>query len=241
MATATKTVTLGTAHFKEANELVREALAQADTLDIQQAHAQRYLGAAMPVGKRLEIHGTPGNDLGCYMDGGQIEVFGNAQDQVGNTMNHGSIVIHGRCGDAAGYGMRGGEILVRDDCGWRVGVHMKEYQEHRPAIVIGGDAGNFLGEYLAGGIIVLMGKPGKHLATGMHGGVIYLAHRLDAEDVPAGLVLEPTSKDDQNTLRPLLERFEKFFGSEREDICMDPSAYWSLRPASSRPYGSMYA
>ena len=82
-------------------------------------------------GKRLEIHGVPGNDMACYMDGGEIEVFGNAQDQVANTMNDGDIVIHGRVGDAAGYGMRGGRILVRDGCGWRVGIHMKQYEATR--------------------------------------------------------------------------------------------------------------
>lgn len=235
-----QTVTLGTSHFKEANELVREAFEHADTLDIQQAHAQRYLGAAMPEGKRLEIHGTPGNDLGCYMDGGQIEVFGNAQDQVGNTMNRGSIVIHGRCGDAAGYGMRGGQIVIRDDCGWRVGVHMKEYQEHRPAIVIGGDAGNFLGEYMAGGIIVLFGTPGKHLATGMHGGVMYLAHQLDQEDIPAGLVQHKLTDQDVDTLAPLLQHYRDSFGADGRDV---PAleTFWALRPESSRPYGSMYA
>lgn len=238
-----QTIVLGTGHFKEANELVRAALAQADTIRIEQAHAQRYLGCAMPAGKRLEIHGTPGNDLACYMDGGDIEVFGNAQDQVGNTMNGGTVVIHGRCGDAAGYGMRGGRIFVRDGCGWRVGVHMKEYREHRPAIVIGGDAGSFLGEYLAGGIIVLMGRAGKHLATGMHGGVIYLAHPLPPEEVPQGLVHGPVDEADLETLAPLLERYAQLFAGEAGigDEPADAASFWRLRPASSRPYNSLYA
>ena len=89
------------------------------------------------------------------MDGGEVEVFGSAQDQTANTMNAGSVVVHGRVGDAAGYAMRGGELIVRDGCGWRGGINMKQYGEKRPVIVIGGDAGNFLGEYMAGGIIVL--------------------------------------------------------------------------------------
>lgn len=87
-----------------------------------------------------------------------------------------------------GYGMRGGRILVRDGCGWRVGIHMKQYGDKAPAIVIGGDVGSFLGEYMAGGVIVLMGTAGPYLATGMHGGVIYLKHVLDERDIPAGLV-----------------------------------------------------
>ena len=74
-------VTLGTEHFTEANETVRDALLRADTVVVREAFAQRYLGCAMPTGKTLEIHGVPGNDLACYLDGGRIEVFGNAQDQ----------------------------------------------------------------------------------------------------------------------------------------------------------------
>ena len=95
-------VTLGTVHFTEGNAAVRAALEDADVVELRETFAQRYLGCGMPVGKRLEIHGVPGNDMACYMDGGEIEVFGNAQDQVANTMNDGDIVIHGRVGDAAG-------------------------------------------------------------------------------------------------------------------------------------------
>ena len=99
-------VELGTKHFQEANAAVRAALAEADTVCIVEAYAQRYLGCTLPAGKRLEIHGTPGNDLACYMDGGEMEVFGSAQDQTANTMNAGTVVVHGRVGDAAGYAMR---------------------------------------------------------------------------------------------------------------------------------------
>ena len=37
-------ITLGTTHFKEANEQVRAALARADAVTIREANAQRYLG-----------------------------------------------------------------------------------------------------------------------------------------------------------------------------------------------------
>ena len=235
-------VTLGTEHFAEANEAVREALAHADTVVVEQAFAQRYLGCAMPAGKRLEIHGVPGNDLACYMDGGSIEVFGNAQDQVGNTMNHGRVVIHGRCGDALGYGMRGGRIFVRDGCGWRAGIHMKQYGERRPVLVIGGDAGNFLGEYLAGGTIVLLGHAGNYLARGMHGGVVYLRHPLDPADVQDGLVQEPADADDKAFLAEVLGEYAEYFADElTEPVDATGDGFWRLRPASSRPYASMYA
>ena len=234
---------LGTAHFQEANQRVREALDDADVVELGSVFAQRYLGCGMKAGKSLEIHGTPGNDMACYMDGGEIEVFGNAQDQIGNTMNDGRIVIHGRCGDAAGYGMRGGSIFVRDDCGWRVGIHMKEYQDKRPLIVIGGDAGSFLGEYMAGGVIVLMGTPGPYLASGMHGGVIYLRERPDDRQIAEGLVLEPVDESDADAeeLSSILDEHGRMFAGEREPCRPDVHGWWRLKPRSSRPYESMYS
>lgn len=238
----TAQVTLGTAHFTEANECVRTALEAADTVVIREAFAQRYLGCAMPAGKRLEVHGVPGNDLACYMDGGSIEVFGNAQDQVGNTMNRGDVVIHGRCGDALGYGMRGGRIFVRDDCGWRAGIHMKQYEEHCPVLVIGGNAGSFLGEYLAGGVIVLLGHAGEYLASGMHGGVIYVRHRIDDADVREGLVQEPVGESDKALLSELLGEYAAHFADELpEPLDCTGEGFWAVRPASQRPYANMYA
>ncbi len=235
-------VDLGTMHFSEANKAVREALEKADAVDVYEACAQRYLGCGITGGKSLRIFGVPGNDLACYMDGGSVEVFGNAQDQVGNTMNDGAVVVHGRSGDAVGYGMRGGEIFIRDDCGWRVGIHMKQYLDQCPTIVIGGDAGSFLGEYMAGGVILLLGKPGDYLATGMHGGVIYLRHRLAEDDIPEGLFQEPAGEKDRRLIADLLERYNAHFASDLanpQDI--DPERFYCLKPTTSRPYASMYA
>ncbi len=174
--------------FKQANEAVRAALGSSDSLELHDVRAQRYLGCALGERASLEIFGTPGNDMGCFLAGGRIEVHGSAQDQVGNTMGGGLIAIHGRCGDAAGYAMRGGRIFVRDGCGWRVGINIKEYGDTVPAIVVGGDAGCFLGEYMAGGCIVLLGRAGAHIASGMHGGSIFLAHPLERSLVPEGII-----------------------------------------------------
>ena len=230
-------VTLGTVHFTEGNAAVRAALEDADVVELRETFAQRYLGCGMPVGKRLEIHGVPGNDMACYMDGGEIEVFGNAQDQVANTMNDGDIVIHGRVGDAAGYGMRGGRILVRDGCGWRVGIHMKQYGDKAPAIVIGGDAGSFLGEYMAGGVIVLMGTAGPYLATGMHGGKILL--RGDApKDLSPQVLSAPATEADMAQIEPHLETYAAHFGISVQRI--KQKAFTLLTPDTKNPYKQLY-
>ncbi len=237
-----ETVDLGTSHFTEANEAVRAALDRSDNVRLVDTEGQRYLGCAMCSGKKLEIHGTPGNDMACFMDGGTIEVFGNSQDQIGNTMNDGLIVVHGRCGDAAGYGMRGGSIYIRDDCGWRVGINMKQYEDKKPIIVIGGDAGSFLGEYMAGGVIVLLGKPERYLATGMHGGVIYLKNRIDSDSVAPGLMVEEVDEADKEFLNEVLSNYNHFFaGDTNEGAPVTGDGFYKLIPESSRPYASMYA
>ena len=163
---------------------------------------QRFIAAGMS-GRKLEISGVPGNALGAYLNGGTITVRGNAQDAVGDTMNEGTIVIHGNIGDAAGYAMRGGKIYVKGNAGYRAGIHMKEYKEKKPVIMIGGRTGSFLGEYQAGGIIVVLNliKPedrivGYFPCTGMHGGKMFL--RSDCKDVlfPPQVTARPAESED---------------------------------------------
>ena len=142
---------------------------------------QRFIGTGM-CRHQVSIHGTPGNALGAYLNGGILEVFGNAQDAVGDTMNAGAIIVHGSVGDTAGYAMRGGAIYVQGNAGYRAGVHMKAYQDTLPVMVIGGRTGSFLGEYQAGGLILVLGlhQDGKPIAsnfpcTGMHAGKLILS------------------------------------------------------------------
>lgn len=231
--------------FKEANELVRRALAEADAVEVCDVGAQRYLACAMPAGKTLRIFGTPGNDLACYLDGGTVEVFGNAQDQTGNTMNGGRVVIHGRCGDAAGYAMRAGSIFVRDGCGWRAGIHMKQFGDRRPVMVIGGDTGSFSCEYMAGGVFVALGRTGDYLARGMHGGVAYLKHPPVPGAVSGEVVVERVGASDTADialLEPLLAEYNRLFADERgRRVCEDARGFYRLRPASARPYADLYA
>ena len=230
-------IEVGATSYRDLNNIIREKIATGeDEFLLSEVYGQRYIGNALQAPVHISIDGTPGNDMAAFMDGCSIEVHGNAQDQTGNTMNDGEIIIHGRCGDATGYGMRGGSIFVRDSCGWRNGIHMKEYKEKRPVLVIGGDAGSFLGEYMAGGIILLLGKPGEYLATGMHGGVIYLAHEIAKEDVNEQLVQEPLDEHDCEIVSGLLERYNKYF--ETNKTLTDD--FRRLRPKSSRPYGGMY-
>lgn len=205
---------------------------------------QRFIAAGMS-DRRIEIHGIPGNALGAYLDGAQITVYGNAQDAVGDTMNDGSIVIHGNIGDAAGYAMRGGTIFVRGNAGYRAGIHVKEYGGKKPTIVIGGRAGSFLGEYQAGGLILVLGlhrdgKPivGNFPCTGMHGGRLFL--RSDCKNIllPGQVLARPAGQEDLRSIETYLQTFCHLFGGRSGDILRHP--FTVIEPNSSNPYRQLY-
>ncbi len=205
---------------------------------------QRFIGAGMS-GREITIQGIPGNALGAYLNGGTLTVLGNAQDAVGDTMNAGRIVIHGSTGDAAGYAMRGGKIYVKGNAGYRAGIHMKAYEDKIPLMVIGGKAGSFLGEYQAGGVIIVLNleKPqekcvGFFPCTGMHGGKMFL--RSACEDVvfPEQVTAHPADEADFQELRSHLSEFCELFGYDADEILSAP--FTVVTPDSSNPYRQMY-
>jgi len=226
--------------FKELNIRIKGA---AKDIRVNDCYGQRFIGSGMK-GKSLIINGTPGNALGAYLDGGVIEVNGNAQDATGDTMNDGRIIIHGNAGDALGYAMRGGEIFVRGDSGYRTGIHMKEYKEKKPVIVIGGKVGSFLGEYLAGGLIVVLGlgsediPVGNFTGTGMHGGKIFIRTNKELKGLPAQVIVEVASSEDLREIEPLIAGFAKYFGMDAQSIMN--SRFYVLNPNAKNPYKQLY-
>jgi glutamate synthase domain-containing protein 3 len=240
----------GGMYYRTLNKRIRDAVAGGYTdIRLHKVNGQYYIGDGIEKDVSILIEGVPGNDLGAFMDGPHITVNNNAQDNVGNTMNNGRIVIHGMAGDVCGYGMRGGRIFIRDDVGYRVGIHMKGYLDKVPVIVIGGKAGDFFGEYMAGGVLILLGLPkgaedtrpiaGDYLGTGMHGGVIYLRGSHDKDRVGAEVGVVPLEEPDRNIIKNCVGEFCTEFGTSQEEIMSVP--FLKLVPVSNRPYGNMYA
>lgn len=223
-------------------ELNRRVKAGEDDLVLRNVLGQRYIAAGAK-GKRISVEGIPGNALGAYLNDCFIDVHGNGQDAVGDTMNAGTIVIHGNCGDTTGYGMRDGKIFIRGYAGYRVGIHMKEYGAHVPKIVVGGSAGAYLGEYQAGGIIVVLGIGsedrkciGDFTATGMHGGKIYVRSRFLPDDLPAQVQAQKVT--DKSELSPLVREFCSYFPYDAETLLSHD--YFVLEPKGVAQYKQMY-
>jgi len=233
-------------YYKDLNDALRNIVGQgAKEIELQHVFGQRYIGTDLGNDVKLTIFGTPGNDLGAFMNGPKIIVNGNAQDGCGNTMNEGELIIYGRTGDLTGHSMRGGKIFVRDDVGYRVGIHMKEYKKKKPTIVIGGSAQDFLGEYMAGGIILVLGlnlKKGdcckaRFVGTGMHGGVIYERDKI--LKCAKGTRLMNIGKRDKILIESLVQEYCNNFNVDSKKIMN--SKFYKIVPISKRPYGQLYS
>ena len=235
-------------HYRELNTQLRRAVkAGTAQIELSNVFGQRYIGTDLHRSVEIRIHGTPGNDLASFMDGPRIVVHGNAQDGCGNTMNGGEVIVHGRAGDATGHAMRGGKVFIRDDVGYRVAIHMKEYEEKRPYIVIGGTAQHFLGEYMAGGVLVVLGltlRPGERhtanfIGTGMHGGVMYIRGQLEEYQLGKEVGQVAMEDADHALLQELVGEYADHFDRDADEILSQ--SFTKLIPLSSRPYGRLYA
>ncbi len=235
-------------YYRQLNEQIREAIAAGATeVVLKNVNSQRYIAGAVNGPIKFEINGVPGQDMCSFMRGPIVRVKNNAQDGVGNTMDDGMVIIEGLAGDVVVYSMRGGKIYIKGDVGYRVGIHMKAYMEKLPTIVVGGKAGDFLGEYMAGGIILLLGmfsdKPsepiaGRSLGTGMHGGVIYVRGEVPKEQIGPGLTAQPCDADDMKTIEGIVKEYAKELKLDPKEILS--GSFVKIRPFSHRPYGNLY-
>ncbi|MCH5272376.1 MAG: glutamate synthase [Lachnospiraceae bacterium] len=227
--------------YQALNDLLRESK---EDSTISGCLGQRFIAAGMD-GRTITINGIPGNALGAYLNGADLIVNGNTQDAVGDTMNAGKIVIHGNIGDAAGYAMRGGKIFIRGNAGYRAGIHMKEYKEKVPVMIIGGCAGSFLGEYQAGGKIIVLGLNtdgrriiGNFPCTGMHGGKMYLRGDCTALSFPHQVTARLTDEKDMEEIRDVLSEYCEIFGCDLNTVLDSP--FTVVTPDSKNPYKQMY-
>ncbi len=233
-------------YYRDLNRLLQKIFVERHpkVIELRNVTGQRYIGTRIRGEVEIDIFGTPGSDLGAFMDGPTIKVFGNAQDGCGNTMNSGRIIVYGHAGDILGMSMRGGKIFVKTDIGYRGAIHMKEYKEKIPVIVVGGTSQDFLGEYMAGGVVILLGLNNKShratfIGTGMHGGRIFIRGRVEDYQLGKEVGLEEPNEEDRKVLEENITEFCTYFGYEPSEILKGP--FIKLYPKYLRPYGRLYA
>lgn len=207
---------------------------------------ERYIGCGMKGGV-LHVEGTPGNAIAAYLDGGSIYVDGNVQDAAADTMNAGLLAVKGSAGDALAYGMRGGRVYIRDDAGYRAGVHMKAYEDNKSVLVIGGRTGSFLGEYLAGGVIIVLGLgdenadiTGYFCGSGMYAGTIYLRTQKTPLNLSEKLIRRTVTEEEKaQVLAPIVADFASVFSLPAE--CCLHGGFIAIEADASKPYNQLYA
>jgi glutamate synthase domain-containing protein 3 len=229
-------------------------------INVKNVLGQRFIAAGMEhKDVKIDIYGTPGNDLGVFMDGPTIEVHGNCEDQTGNTLNSGTIIVHGNAWDVTGLAARGGKIFVRGNGGYRIGIHMKAFFDMKPIVVYGGSVKEFFGEYMAGGLLVALGmdiengtknphpivedvKPNEivrgSLGTGIHGGVIYIRGEVPKDYLGVGASVLSIDTSDEVVLKPILQEFCEHFNISEKHVW--EREFVKVLPTSARPYGSYY-
>ena len=160
-------------------------------------------------------------------------------------MNKGTIIINGNIGDAAGYAMRGGEIFIKGNAGYRAGIHMKAYKEKHPTLIIGGRTGSFLGEYQAGGTIIVLGlhEDGKNIVgnypcTGMHGGKLYLRSNCENIKFPKQVTAHKATDEEKDEIRNTVKTFCEYFDLDADEIMN--SDFTVVLPDSKNPFKQMY-
>jgi glutamate synthase domain-containing protein 3 len=239
-------INAGDLHYTQLNKMIRAAIAEgAKEITVDNVLGQRFIGDGIRGDDvTITLNGVPGGDLAMFMSGPTIIVHGNADHAPGNTMDNGRIFIHGSAGDAVSHSMRGGRVYVRDNIGYRGGIHMKQYREKRPILVVGGAARAFLGEYMAGGLLIVLGLTGippiteRGVGSGIHGGEIFVRGTVDEYHLGVGAKQTPATRDQVLNIKPVLEDFAQVFNIPPASLLT--SEFTRIAPASARPFANKY-
>ncbi len=232
-------------HYTDLNRKIRKAVHEgAREIEIDHVLGQRFIADGLRGDVIIRIHGTVGGDLGMFMSGPTCIVYGNCDHAPGNTMDSGAIVIHGSAGDAVAHSMRGGKIFVKGDIGYRGGIHMKQFQDKCPMLVVGGSARAFLGEYMAGGRILILGLGSRDavdergIGSGIHGGEIFVRGTVDERILGVGAKMHLCGPAEKERIIPLINEYSNHFGGDPAELL--GTDYTRIVPASARPFANKY-
>jgi len=131
----------------------------------------------------IKVTGSSGQRLGSLgFSNTRIEVTGPASDDVGWLNAGAQIVVHGHAGNGAVNGMSQGKVFVAGNIGAR-GMTMTKHNPRfeAPELWVLGSAGDYFGEFMAGGIAVICGMNpqnpdnvlGYRPLVGMVGGKVF--------------------------------------------------------------------
>jgi glutamate synthase (ferredoxin) len=137
---------------------------------------------------QFEFHGTAGQSFGAFLIRGiSFRLTGEANDYVGKSLSGGTIAITAGpdasqrgdvlAGNTVLYGATSGELYIAGRAGERFAVR------NSGALAVVEGVGQHGCEYMTAGIVILLGRAGINLGSGMTGGLVYaLGKSLAATD-----------------------------------------------------------
>ena len=188
-------------------ERIQEALKQGKRHLVVNALGQHGIGGRLwnnanhtPEGINIEIEGHSGQRVGAMgYPHTFIQVLGPASDDVGWLNAGAEIVVYGHAGNGVANAMAQGKIFVGGNIGAR-GMTMTKHNPRfeAPELWVLGGAGDFFGEFMAGGIAVICGYEaqnpenvlGYRPLVGMVGGQVFVRgphqgfSQVDAQQIP---------------------------------------------------------
>ncbi|BFI76280.1 glutamate synthase [Sulfurisphaera ohwakuensis] len=180
--------------YKELNELIAHEVKRGKReVTVANVMGHRYIGINFKrfgvSNIRVNLYGVVGNAMANLNEDNYFYVYGNVADDCCDTMHGGKVVIYGDARDVLAQTFQNGKIFVKGNAGNRVGIQMREYKDRRPYLVIGGMVDDYLGEYMAGGVIVVLGTTVNHepvgnfVGSGMVGGRIYIRGKVSMSKI----------------------------------------------------------
>ena len=223
-----------------------------------QAYGQHGIGGRLWLAGnetvKIEIVGQPGQRVGSMgFPNTFIEVLGPASDDVGWLNAGAEIVVHGNVGNGCANAMAQGKIYIAGNIGAR-GMTMTKHNPRfdPPELWILGSAGDYFGEFMAGGIAVVCGFEAQNSENilgyrpfvGMVGGKVFFRgpHRGYSEADAKLLAIED---DDWNWLTTNIRFFLDRIGRSELVEPLSDRNQWQLLVARTpqekiaRPMRSM--
>jgi len=106
---------------------------------------------------------------------------------------------------------------------------------------------DFLGEYMAGGVIIILGltlDAGEshycsHVCNGMHGGAVFIRGTIPNHRLGQAVGTAKITPEEKLLLRSYIDRYGALFGVDVSGINL--AEFTKLTPLSARPYRQLYA
>lgn len=185
---------------------------------------------------QINLTGSAGQGFGAFLTRGiEVYLYGEANDSVAKSISGGKMVIMPSpltllkpqedviIGNGALYGATGGIVYVRGMAGDRFAVR------NSGAVSVVEGTGFHACEYMTNGVVVILGKAGPNIGSGMTGGRIYLLD-AQAELVNSEYIGERDfSEHDYAELHAILRDYFRETGSQTADEILQDWAHHRLR------------